>query len=130
MQTATVYYVSSEDAHDIAELLHELGHALLRHEGYGQDIELLKLERAAWDEALSVAKRSDITISPDLIEEHLESYRDWMYARSRCPRCEQAGIQEKSDNGTYRCPLCNTAWRVNEAKTCGLKRYMHTKTSA
>ena len=124
--TSTVYYVATDEPEAIYELLHELGHATLGHNSYEQDVELLTLERLAWDEAARIAGEFHLTIPEDTIEDHLDSYRDWLHARSRCPRCDQGGIQQKA-SGNYRCPLCHATWRVNEARTCGLKRYTQTK---
>lgn len=102
-------------------LLHELGHALLGHANYAQDIKLLELERAAWDKAVILSATYHITISEDALEDHLDTYRDWLHARSLCPYCGTTGIQ--SARNRYMCPSCQQSWRVNEAKTCGLKRY-------
>lgn len=102
-------------------ILHELGHALLGHVNYSHDIELLALERAAWDKALKISKNYGVTISEDSIEDHLDTYRDWLHARSLCPDCNATGIQSGASN--YICPSCHNTWRVNSAKTCGLRRY-------
>ena len=109
-----------------ALLLHELGHGLLAHTAYLRDVELIAMERAAWDKALEVAtdlttNGTPITIDDDFIEEHLDSYRDWLHARSTCPTCTATGYQTGASG--YECPACHTAWRVNEARLCGLKRY-------
>jgi ribosomal protein L37AE/L43A len=128
-EEATVYYVEGDEPEASYQLLHELGHALLSHSRYNQDIDLLKMERDAWHKASEVARRLfDLVIPEEDIQSHLDSYRDWLHARSRCPQCDQAGLQQARD-GVYRCILCQTTWRANEAKQCGLKRYQ-TKTSA
>lgn len=124
----TIFYVQREAPNASYQLLHELGHALLGHDSYDQDIDLLKMERDAWLTAETIASDMGMTIPRESIETHLDSYRDWLHARSRCPRCDQAGIQHAKD-GSYQCLLCHTKWRANEAKQCGLKRYQ-TKTSA
>lgn len=105
-----------------ALLLHELGHGLLEHTTYSRDVELIAMERAAWDKALEVAAELKLApIADDFIEEHLDTYRDWLHARSTCPTCTATGYQTGAN--TYECPACHTAWRVNEARLCGLKRY-------
>lgn len=105
-----------------ALLLHELGHSLLEHTAYSRDIELIAMERAAWDKALEVAAELGLdSIGDDFIEEHLDTYRDWLHARSTCPACTATGYQTGAQ--TYECPACHTVWRVNEARLCGLKRY-------
>jgi len=123
----TVYIGPVESERDSITLLHEIGHALAGHHGYDQDIDLLKLEREAWLVAQNqIAPLFELTIDSDTIEDALDSYRDWLHARSQCPECEQHGIQESLH--TYKCLLCNTSWRVNDARRCGLKRYrLNTK---
>lgn len=102
--------------------LHELGHALLGHKNYAHDITLLELERAAWDKALEIGKTYGIAITDDAIENHLDTYRDWLHARSLCPACQTTGLQ--TGNRQYCCPSCGQIWQVNDARTCGLKRYI------
>lgn len=104
-----------------ARLFHELGHALLGHQSYGRDVELLKMESDAWQQAEVVAPRYNLAMDSDDIESHLDSYRDWLHARSTCPNCDANGIQTNDDH--YKCIECRATWRVNEARTCGLKRY-------
>jgi len=116
----TIFYKNGKD---IASLLHETSHALLGHTSYTRDIELIELERAAWSNARMVlGKKYKITISEERIEEALDSYRDWLHARSNCPTCKAVGHQTKEN--TYACVACHRNWRVNDAKTCGLRRYI------
>ena len=107
--------------HAPAFLLHELGHALLGHADYSDDIHLLAMERAAWDKALQLAPEYDVAITDELIEESLDTYRDWLHARSTCKNCQAVGLQIKKN--TYHCIACDNSWRVNEARTCALRRY-------
>ena len=125
-ETQTVYYSGSRDIAGTARLLHELSHGLLGHTDYSHDINLLKMERDAWVKAQQLARQYDIEISDDLIQDHLDTYRDWLHARSTCPLCTATGMQ--IDAETYHCVACGTDWRVNEARTCGLKRYVIHKT--
>lgn len=118
----TILYTSNAGPDRV---LHELGHALLDHESYNRDVELLRMEQAAWQRASEVASAYGIEISDDDIQDHLDSYRDWLHARSLCPGCGTNGVQSDSDH--YRCIECDTQWRVNEARTCGLKRYVEHK---
>lgn len=104
-------------------LLHELGHGLLGHTDYLYDINLIPIERAAWDKAKEIAKSLNIEISNDDIEDSLDTYRKWMHDRSTCPDCDATGLQIKKH--TYQCPACTKTWRVNDARICGLKRYSH-----
>jgi hypothetical protein len=105
--------------------LHELSHAILSHRGYLRDIELLKLERDAWEYAkTTLASRYRVTISDSLIQDNLDTYRQWLHARSTCPDCETTGIQSQSS--TYHCLACGHEWQVNEARLCALRRYSLT----
>jgi len=102
-------------------LLHEVGHALLGHAQYGRDIELLVIERQAWDKAQSISYDFEVTIGSDMIEQTLDTYRDWLHSRSLCPSCDSTGLQIAPR--TYSCPSCHQKWRVNEARACELRRY-------
>jgi len=102
-------------------LLHEVGHAILNHRDYAYDIHLIEMERAAWDKARTIAPSFDVTISEDEIEDSLDTYRDWLHARSTCPRCGSTGVQDGQLNFT--CLACHREWQTNEARTCQLRRY-------
>lgn len=105
-----------------AFLLHELSHALLGHQGYTRDIELLKLERDAWHHAKTVLAPSyGVTIDDTTTEDNLDTYRQWLHDRSTCPRCDATGLQTKEQ--LYHCLACGNQWRVNEARLCALRRY-------
>lgn len=118
-KTKTVSYAPATD-HAPELLLHELSHGLLDHHDYQRDIQLLTIETAAWEQAKRLASQYDISISEDVVQDHLDTYRDWMHARSTCPECKATGYQ--SDATEYTCPACTQVWRVNEARLCGLKR--------
>jgi len=113
----TVYYL----AKGAPLLLHELSHALLGHESYSKDIDLLKMERDAWVKAQEIAPTYGVTINDDTVQNHLDSYRDWLHDRSLCPSCGATGRQTSPK--AYHCDACGQDWRVNEARLCGLKRY-------
>lgn len=119
---STVYYA---DASDPAQLLHETGHALLDHHAYDRDITLLAMERAAWEKASELAAHYFISLQEDVIENALDSYRDWLHDRSTCPKCSTTGVQ--STKNTYTCPACVTTWRVNDARIGQLKRTIQKK---
>lgn len=107
-------------------LLHELGHALLDHTSYQRDIDLLKMERDAWEHVrTSLATIYNLTYSDALAQEHLDTYRDWLHARSSCPSCQATGLQVNRHH--YRCLACRQEWTVNEARLCALRRYTVTK---
>lgn len=114
----TVYFRSDSPEN----LLHETAHGLLEHVSYKRDIDLLKLERDAWTYAKNeLGPQFKLVISEDIIEDALDSYRNWLHARSLCPDCAQTGIQNGTD--TYLCLGCDKSWRTNEARRCGLRRY-------
>lgn len=115
----TVYFNKTSDSP--AFLLHELSHGLLDHTDYQRDVELIAMERAAWDRAVALAGTYDLSIEDDLIETTLDSYRDWLHARSTCPECQATGLQTKKR--IYSCPACGHNWRVNEARICALRRF-------
>jgi len=116
----TIHYNSSDKNSSIL-LLHEISHAILNHSNYQQDVELITMERNAWDKALELGIKYNVVISDDIIESTLDTYRSWLHERSTCPKCHANGIQEKKDS--YKCIACGDRWRVNEARSCSLKRY-------
>ena len=79
------------------------------------------MERAAWDKAVLIALDFGQTIDTNTVESTLDSYRDWLHARSTCPNCQATGLQIKKQ--TYSCPACRHTWRVNEARICALRRF-------
>lgn len=62
------------------------------------------MERAAWDKAKELAAKYDIEINQDLIEDELDSYRNWLHIKSRCKKCGLTRYQTK--DGIYHCPHC------------------------
>jgi hypothetical protein len=115
----TVYYTASPDTSSF--LLHELSHGLLNHVEYDRDVELVAMERAAWDKAVELGREYATAISNDTVESTLDSYRDWLHARSCCPHCRANGLQIKRN--IYNCLACGHSWKVNEARICSLRRY-------
>jgi hypothetical protein len=93
-------------------LLHETGHALLGHQSYQGDFELLQMEIAAWEQAKRLAKDAGITIDEDHIQDCLDTYRDWLYKRSICPECSTKCLQQ-DDSSQYRCFNCHATWQVS-----------------
>lgn len=115
-------YIAAHAIDSAAFCLHEVSHAILNHENYRHDIDLLKFERDAWEYAKhELAPRYGITITEQTIQENLDTYRDWLHARSTCPACRATGIQSGAHQ--YRCIACGQVWKVNEARLCALKRY-------
>lgn len=96
-------------------LLHETSHALLGHNSYQADYELIRLEVAAWEKAKELATTLGIKISGDHIQDCLDTYRDWLYHRSICPECGTKSMQQ-DDYVHYRCFNCHTTWRVTPSR--------------
>ena len=119
--TATVTYIDSESPDSIATFLHEVGHALCRHASFSSAIELIAIEQEAWAKAVVIAKKLNIMIPPGSIETNLDTYRDWLHARSLCPKCGATGIE--STLNRFSCLACHTSWKANEARQCALRRY-------
>jgi Uncharacterized Zn-ribbon-containing protein involved in phosphonate metabolism len=102
-------------------LLHELSHASLDHREYRRDIELIAMETAAWEKAKEHAQEYKVRVYEAVIQDHLDTYREWLHARSSCPNCSANGYQ--SETLQYECPACAHTWKVNEARLCALRRY-------
>jgi|AntRauTorcE11897_2_1112592.scaffolds.fasta_scaffold02498_2 hypothetical protein len=117
-----IYYVDSQDKNDVSLLIHELAHGVLGHTNYTRDIELLQMERQAWEKAKEIGNSFDQPISDDYIEESLDSYREWLHKRGVCPKCQASGMQKTTDS--YTCLACNAVWQVNDARGCELRRYL------
>ena len=101
-------------------LLHEIGHVLCEHKIYSSDVGLLKMEVQAWQKARKLANKYAINIDEEHIEKCLDSYRDWLYRRSSCPKCSQAGIEKSL--GIYLCVNCKNQWKVTAEKFCRVYR--------
>ncbi len=120
----TVYYFNDEleTPRGTMAILHEVGHALLGHEDYQLDIELLNMEVAAWTKARELARLFGTDVNEDHVEDCLDTYRLWLFKRSRCPRCNNTSVQ--TDSRHYGCFVCGSKWQV--AATHSLQpRRMH-----
>jgi hypothetical protein len=119
--TACVHYRPLQTREDAWSLLHELSHALLGHTDFDYDIELLGKEVEAWQYAKNhLCEQYGESIPTEVVDDALETYREWLHKRSTCPKCTQTGQQIKTD--TYQCLNCRCLWRVNDARRCRLKR--------
>lgn len=130
-ETAEVYYDTNriDEVSGSWSLLHETSHALLGHESYKADIELLHLEVAAWNHAVSNAATYDITVDDEYVQDCLDTYRDWLYRRSLCPGCGSQCLQADASSH-YRCFNCHTRWHVSPSRFCRAYRRAQHKTSA
>lgn len=83
-------------------LLHEVGHALLEHRDYGLDLERVKMECAAWEKARELCRKYKVEFDEEFMETELDTYRDWLHQRSKCPICGLTRYQ--TSDGVYHCP--------------------------
>ena len=95
--------------HYVLLALHELGHCLEGHQEFKTEIGRLQLERAAWERARRVwrelqLEKQGIAWDEDFVEAQLDTYRDWLHARSRCPECGTTRFQTR--DGAFHCPFC------------------------
>ena len=124
-ETKEIFYDDNKpDVSRAWSLLHETGHALLEHNYYDADLELIKLEIAAWEKAKEIAADMGITIDEDHIQDCLDTYRDWLYERSVCPRCNNKSLQQENIEH-YQCFNCHMLWKVTPSRFC--RTYRSTK---
>lgn len=100
----TVVYDAYEGYGELL-ILHEVGHALSGHRFFGTDVERIKMEVEAWEKAKELAMIYGVDINDDLIQEELDTYRDWLHKKSRCPECGLTRFQ--TPDGVYHCPVCS-----------------------
>lgn len=106
----------SDDKIAVWSLMHEAGHALLKHRDYYSDFHLLDLEIEAWQKAKVIGKDYGYFIDSEHIEDCLDTYRDWLYQRSTCPACTNCSLQ--IDRKTYCCFNCGSSWKVSSSRLC------------
>jgi hypothetical protein len=109
-----IFYAAEDEPGNIAGVLHELGHARLGHQTFVSDMDLLQKEVDAWAEAVRLSERYGIQMDQEHIQNCLDSYRDWLYRRSRCPECRATGIQKTTRR--YICLNCQASWNVSGAR--------------
>lgn len=122
----SILYIDGARDEKIAHwsLLHEVGHALLEHNSFESDFELLLLEVEAWEKAKKLAAKYEVLIDDEHIQNCLDTYRDWLYQRSTCPSCTATSMQ--ANKHTYICINCDTSWQVSGSRLC--RPYRMTKT--
>jgi ribosomal protein L37AE/L43A len=98
--------------HGVWSLLHEVAHAILSHNNYTNDFDLLKMENLTWRQARILGKKYGISIDADYVQDCLDSYRDWLHNRAKCPKCGVVSLQRK--DGKYQCFNCLTTWRGSQ----------------
>lgn len=85
-------------------LLHEVGHAISRHRDFDVDVKRLKMEVEAWEKARDLASVYGIEFNEEVMEVELDTYRDWLHQKSRCPACGLTRFE--TPDGQYHCPRC------------------------
>jgi len=125
-KTHTVIYRSGQPSltADWA-LLHEVGHALLKHHNYNSDLELISMESQAWDKAKELGDKYGQQIDPDHIEDCMDTYRDWLHQRSACPVCATRSLQQDAQH--YKCFNCGQVWAVTASRFCRPYRRKETE---
>lgn len=119
----TIVYIQgfSNEQH-VWALFHELAHAALEHNSYSSDLELLSMEVAAWDKAKTIAQDFSIEIEERHIQDCLDTYRDWLDQRSKCPKCDYNALSTSHVN--YKCFNCGAVWHVSQSRFCRPYRKM------
>ena len=84
-------------------LLHEVGHAILGHMNFETDIKRLKMEIDAWEVSRDLANHYGVEFNEKAMQYELDTYRDWLHKKSRCPSC---GLTRFQDTDGYHCPRC------------------------
>ena len=116
--TYTTHQINAE--HGAWAILHELAHYELEHTKYSTDFELLKMEAAAWTRAKKIAKKYNVKIDNDHIQDCLDTYRDWLHTKAKCPNCQVISTQRKDLH--YQCFNCNAVWTVPKSPLCKIKK--------
>lgn len=86
-------------------LLHEVGHALIKRFDFKTEVERLKIEVEAWEKARELAPLYGVVVNEELIENELDTYRDFLHQKSRCPNCGLTRFQ--TPDGVWHCPKCD-----------------------
>ena len=87
-------------------LLHEVGPAISGHRDFDVDVKRLKMEVEAWEKARDLANNYGVEFSEEVMEAELDSYRDWLHQKSRCPACGLTRFE--TPDGQYHCPRCES----------------------
>lgn len=96
--------VGPSEPNDSLLLLHEVGHAISSHKDFRLDVERLKMEREAWEKARELSAIYGLDYDEEVAEQELDTYRDWLDKKSRCPKCRLTRFQ--TPDGQYHCPKC------------------------
>ncbi len=64
------------------------------------------MEVDAWEKGRELASKYGVEFNEEVMQEELDSYRDWLHKKSRCPKCGLTRFQDT--NGIYHCPRCES----------------------
>ena len=90
---------------EVLLLLHEVGHALIGRFEFRTEIERLRIEVAAWEKARELCAQYGVEMDEGLMQDELDSYREWLHQKSRCPVCGLTRFQ--TPDGVWHCPGCD-----------------------
>ncbi len=62
------------------------------------------MEREAWEKARELCQTYGVYYDEEVVERELNTYREWLDKKSRCPICGLARFQ--TPNGKFHCPRC------------------------
>lgn len=99
----TVFFTTDEANFEML-ILHEVAHAMLKHFDFKTNLERVRMENEAWEKAKELASRYSVVMDEDLIQNELDTYRDWLHKKSRCPKCGLTRFQ--TPDAKYHCPRC------------------------
>ena len=93
------------ESNDSLLILHEMGHYLCGHRDFTTDARRIKMEREAWTRARDLCVYYGVEYDEGIVEQELDTYREWLDKKSRCPSCGLTRFQ--TPDGDYHCPRCN-----------------------
>ena len=96
--------IGPKEPHSDLLLLHELGHAISGHRDFKIDVGRLKMEVEDWEKAQELADKYGVKFDMEVMEGELDTYRDWLHQKSRCPDCGLTRFE--TPDGIYHCPRC------------------------
>ena len=96
--------IGEVETNDSLLFLHELGHVVSGHQSFSTGVKRLKMEAEAWAKARELAERYEVEWDEEVAQEELDSYREWLHRKARCPKCGLTRYQ--TPDGVFHCPQC------------------------
>ena len=62
------------------------------------------MEREAWEKARELCSLYGVSYDEEVAENELDTYRDYLDKKSRCPNCGLTRFQ--TPDGSFHCPMC------------------------